>query len=265
MQLRSLSVAAALLAWGCAHAPVTARPVASHRLADAPVVVEADEAIRPQVDEAVRRSLPRIAAWGTLREVVHVRVHPTHEALERAVDRVGFPWLRAWARYDSVDVQDARTWGLLKPPAGALLELLTHELTHCLMYQRIGNAESWRRKGVPLWFREGMASVTAEQGYRRMTVEELSRHLRTHPGLDPLSAAEALVQNENDLVYGAAHRAFAFLLSRHGQDTISALLDRMGSGDAFDSSFKSAIGISHDDFKADFLNYLRWEGWRKAR
>ena len=43
----------------------------------------------------------------------------------------------------------------------ALNELLTHELTHCVMYQRAGTDLNWSLKGIPLWFREGMASVTA--------------------------------------------------------------------------------------------------------
>ena len=61
---------------------------------------------------------------------------------------------------------------------GQVAELLTHELTHCLMYQRSATADSWPYKGIPLWFREGMASVTAHQGYRRPHDEDIARYLK---------------------------------------------------------------------------------------
>src|SRR6185295_2154512 len=54
----------------------------------------------------------------------------------------------------------------LRPVPADVDELMLHELTHCVMYQRSASAADWSRKRIPLWFREGMASVTASQSYR---------------------------------------------------------------------------------------------------
>ena len=77
---------------------------------------------------------------------------------------------RAWAFADQVLLQSPRTWN---PVGGAdddeLAELIAHEVTHALMYQLMqpGDDPSWAVEEPPLWFREGMASVTAGQGHRR--------------------------------------------------------------------------------------------------
>src|SRR5437764_8642843 len=106
---------------------------------------------------------PRLARWGTFRQGVWVRIFPDHKSLEDAVDRRGYPWLRAWAFGDQVLLQSPRSWS----PEGKaqdddIVELLTHELTHALMYQLMQPATEppWAQEEPPLWFREGMASVT---------------------------------------------------------------------------------------------------------
>ena len=133
-----------------------------------------DAAAARRVAEALVKALPCAERWGQLRVPVTVVLHPSHAALEEAVHRDGFAWLRAWARFDTIDLQSPRTWNLIFPPTLAEIEeLLAHELTHCVMYQRAGTASSWPYKGIPLWFREGMASVTAGQGYKRGGPEPL--------------------------------------------------------------------------------------------
>ena len=63
---------------------------------------------------------------------------------------------------------------------------MLHELTHALMYQAAADQGGWRQKKIPAWFREGMATYTAEQGYRWPTLEQLARTLEEHPKWEPL-------------------------------------------------------------------------------
>ena len=123
----------------------------------------------PRIEQGLLLAGVRVARWGSFREGVFVHVLPDHAALEDAVARHGYPWLRAWAFGDQVLLQSPRTW-ICDPPAqdDDVTELLTHELTHALMYQLMqrGTDPSWAAEEPPLWFREGMASVTADQGRR---------------------------------------------------------------------------------------------------
>lgn len=241
------------------------------------------------VAEALVKALACAERWGRLRVPVTVVLHPSHAALEEAVHRNGFAWLRAWARFDTIDLQSPRTWNLVFPPSRVELEeLLAHELTHCVMYQRAGSAWSWPYKGIPLWFREGMASVTAGQGYKRGGPEPLwAFYARTTPGAgggepaagggdsggagrwrarrngDPISDPEPLYQDEADLVYGAAHHAFQFLLDRYGAERVQRLLTEMGDGHGFEVAFRAAIGIPAEAFEAEFRRYVAWRGWAR--
>lgn len=222
-----------------------------------------DERVAGEVAAALEAALPRLTRWGGFTAPILVRIHPTHASLEQAVRRYDYPWLRAWARFDTVDLQSPRTWSLLGASVADVTELLTHELTHCLMYQRAGTANDWMFKGIPLWFREGMASVTASQGYRRLSDEELWRYLRRHPEKDPIADAESLYQAEADFVYGAAHRAFEFLVHRYGDEAVRAILDAMRAGSRFDAAFDAVVGLPERAFSREYVRFVKWEGWRR--
>lgn len=223
-----------------------------------------DESVIPQIAEALKVAGPAIGRWGDLRSPVRVEVLPSHEALEKAADRDGYDWLRAWARYDEVLIQSPRAWGFIGPTQAELNELLTHELTHCMMYQQSSDRQGWLRKGFPLWFREGMASYTAGQGYRWPTLEELARFLETHPKEDPIRDPEPLYQGESDIVYSAAHHAFSYLVSRYGEPGLLQILHAMQPGASFGEAFKQVTGISPDDFTAQFKQYLEERRFRSA-
>jgi hypothetical protein len=219
--------------------------------------------------ERVARLVPAALAevtgrWGDLRAPLRVEVVPDHAALEEAVDRKDYPWLRAWARYGEVWVQAPSTWGLLGASDAAVRELLVHELTHVVMYQRCAGDDDWRRRRIPVWFREGMASWTARQGYRRPRLPEIADWLHEHPGQDPIGDADALYQDDGGVVYAAGHHAFAFLVDRYGVPAVRALLARMyATGETFPEAFGPTVGISLDAFEAEFGRYVRLEGWRK--
>jgi hypothetical protein len=229
--------------------------------------------------EQVKAVLPRVAAraarWSGLRSPVTITIHSSHDALERAIHREGYGWLRAWARYATIDVQSPRTWAFLGAGDGEVEELLTHELTHCTMYQAAADEWTWPHRRIPPWFREGMASVTAGQARRRADRDGLRAwYSRLIPGagdvevpggearIDPLVDPERLYKEEETVVYGASHWAFQFLLDRYGEERIRRILDRMGQGRSFPEAFREGIGIGADDFEREFRHYLAWHGWR---
>ncbi|WNZ64727.1 DUF6055 domain-containing protein [Myxococcus sp. MxC21-1] len=218
-----------------------------------------------QVKLAVERAIPRLQRWGTFDDTVTIVVHPNHAALERAANRPGHDFLRAWARYEQIELQSPRTWTARGASQGQVDELLLHELTHSLMYQVASDRLGWTRKRIPLWFREGMASYTAEQGYRVSSLDDLEHYWRQHPNADPLSQAEALYQSESGVVYGAAHHAFTFLARRYGEDTIRKVLRGMSQGPDFDSAFQRAVGVTQESFLQDFRRYVRLRGFKGAR
>jgi hypothetical protein len=214
---------------------------------------EADRHGKEQLEQAVHQASPRLARWGGLTEPVTVYVLPSHHALEEAVGRRGHPWLKAWARYDEVFVQSPRTWSLFGAGQREVDELMLHELTHSLMYQQASDRTHWRRKGIPPWFREGMASFTAEQGSRWSSPEDLARFYQEHPSA-PVGDPDALTVR---IAYGGAHHAFAFLVRRRGVDGVRALLAAMKDGRSFDEAFEEMVGVSQSAFLDEFRRHAR--------
>lgn len=221
-----------------------------------------DGSTAARVREALQNATPKLQKWGGLKEPVRIQLLPTHAHLEKAVNKPGYPWLRAWGRYDEIFLQSPRTWSVFGASQESIDELMVHELTHCLMYQRASDRLGWTRKEIPLWFREGLASYTAEQAYRWMTLEGLARALERLPNEDPLREPEHLYRQRNPLVYGAAHHAVAFLIGRYGEASINALLTTLSQGATFPEAFESVMGISSDRFLDEFRRYLRWRGFR---
>lgn len=226
---------------------------------------EGDERSLQKVQAAIQAAGQPLSRWGMLRDPITVEVLPSHPALEKAVGRSGYGWLRAWARYEEVFVQSPGTWGFIGPTQGEVTELMVHELTHCMMYQQSSDRLDWSSKEFPLWFREGMASFTAHQGYRWPTQEDLARFLDAHPPMDLINRPELIYRTESDFVYSAAHHAFAFLVQRYGELRVRQTLMAMRAGLTFPQAFSKVIGISAADFAADFKRYVRWRGFRTAR
>lgn len=224
-----------------------------------------EEAGALMVQAALKNAGPKLVKWGRLREPVTVRVHPDHRSLERAAKRSGYEWLRAWARYDVVDVQAPKTWSPLSATQQDLNETLLHELTHTVMYQAAADVGGWRQKKIPAWFREGMASYTANQGYRWPTLESLIRTMEEHPTWDPLLQPEPLYAEQMPVAYGAAHHAFSFLVNRYGEDTVRKLLEEMSRGPDFPVAFTTIVGLPPESLLRDFSRYLRLRGFQGGR
>jgi hypothetical protein len=217
-------------------------------------VVRFSEADRGEADRIARcllRIAPRLARWGAFHWGVELRVYPTHAELEDAANQEDLPWLRAWAWGRSVALQSPRTWSEpIAVPDGEVEELLAHELTHALMYQLI-EPHLASEDEPPLWFREGMASVTAGQGHRRWGPAELARFVAAHPGTDLLHPSAEVYRVEKEAVYGAAHRAFELLLELAGDGGVREILRRAGEGRTFDQAFAEATGRPLAAFEAD--------------
>jgi hypothetical protein len=219
---------------------------------------KSDTAVLGPLGSSLLEATGRIARWGALRGTVRVEVLQDHAALEQAVGKPGHDWLLGWSYGDRVLLQSPRTWesskeGKAEPEA--LLELLTHELTHSLMYQLLEpddlpyDAVLVLNEEPPLWFREGMASVTANQGKKRLTPGELRDWLAAHPGRNPLDPDAELVRTEKEAVYGAAHRAFERLLELGGDQAVRDVLRGMRSGARFTDAFAAATGKQASDFE----------------
>ena len=186
----------------------------------------------------------------------------THDDLEAAVHRRGFGWLRAWARYDEVIFQAPNTWAASEERLG---ELVLHELTHCLLFQRTGTRDTWKDKQIPLWFREGMAIATANQAHLYPSLEDSAQWLQREPTVDPFADGEALSANKSSEVYGVALHAFSFLQSRYGTARLEQLMEAMRQGDDFEGAFEQALGIKVKVFQRDFENYLKLRAFRGSR
>jgi hypothetical protein len=252
---------ALLIACATARTPSTGRDVPLAAQVEAPGLLFQVLYTPPDAGEVARieRGLlavgTRLSRWGSFRQGVYIRVFPDHQALEAAVDRRDYPWLRAWAFGDQVLLQSPRSWN--DEPASLqpdLDELLLHELTHALMYQLIEPAEgaaSAAPEEPPLWFREGMASVTADQGHRRLSPADLGRWLATHPGADVLHPTAELYRSEKEAVYGAAHRAFDLLLRLSGDQGVRDLLRAVSMGARFADAFRTTTGHALADFETE--------------
>ncbi len=220
-----------------------------------------------RVKAALHRAVAAAERWGRLSAAVVVTIHPTHQALEVATHHPGYDWMRAWARYASVDLQSPRTWPYASD--AEVQQLLAHELTHCVVYQSVASEWSWRYRVIPLWFREGMASVTAGQEHTRVQPEVIRSFYRDRapgegawPTADPLTEPGPLYQSNSDLVYETAHRAFHFLLDRYGEERVRRVIANMGEGNGFREAFQRAVGIPVQDFEGDFRRYVVSQGSR---
>lgn len=207
-----------------------------------------DAAIAGEVFRAVEVAAPRAMRWGELRFPVEVRVHPTHDDLEEAAGYKDLPWLRAWATDRIIHLQSPRTWGGGETEE-RLGELLAHEMTHVVMYQNALSEGGIGRLQIPIWFLEGMASVTAEQGYRRHEAGYLGRYLAKNPSANLLRPSLALYREQRDLVYSAAHLTFLYLVESSGEEIVRAILARMREGATFDQSFLQEVGESPQVFE----------------
>ncbi len=253
-----------VLACGCVNPLLAVTNARTLRVDDVAVTVKwsnDDAGLERRLSDAVDKATPALKRWGTLVAPVTLAALPSHEGLEVVTGRRGYGWLRAWSTYDTVYLQSPRTWP--RPPNdNDLVEWLTHELTHCVLFQQSATPATWERLHVPLWFREGLATVTARQGYRFSSLEDLAAWQSEHPALDVFEDGEALSKEHFTQVYGLSHHAVVFLLRRYGDGAVTRTVAAMREGRDFDEAFTRAVGLTPRAFARDFANYLRLRGFR---
>jgi hypothetical protein len=200
----------------------------------------ADAAVARQVQSVLPAALSAAARWGALREAVTITVHPTHAALEAAARTPGLDWLRAWARRDAVELQSPRTWSAGRLSDAELAQLLAHELTHCAMYQHLG-ADAEVARTVPIWFREGLATVAAGERFGPAASGERA-----------LTFVTASYRTDTVRAYATADSAFRWLIARHGEAGVRGVLARLRAGEPFPAAFRSATGVTLQAFEEEF-------------
>ena len=197
---------------------------------------EGDEEVAAQVRRVLPAAVRAAGRWGALPASLTLTVHPTHADLERATGRSGNPWMRAWARSGTVDLQSPRTWTRGRATDEALARILSHELTHCVLFEATGR--EWRARGVPYWFQEGMASFAAGE-----------HHAVAHP--DAVHHPGPFLRTDPRVAYGTADRAFRELLRQFGEPRVRRLLARLGEGQAFAVAFGDAMDASLAEFESE--------------
>ena len=253
-----------LLAAGCAGPLASLRVEAPLAIGPHRFTLRSDGKIAPDVqriETAIGKAEGGLARWGGLQEPVTVYVVSTHDDLEAAVHRRGYDWLRAWGRYDDVVFQAPSTWTTQDERVN---ELVLHELTHCLLFQRSSTRETWLQKKIPLWFREGMAVATAGQAHLYPSLEDSALWLQRNPGSDAFRDGESLSVDHSTEVYGLALHAFTFLERRYGAQKVEGLMATMREGSDFEVAFVKTIGVPVARFQSDFENYLRLRAFRGA-
>ncbi|MBL8916147.1 MAG: hypothetical protein JNM17_35935 [Archangium sp.] len=248
---------------GCVSPIVNLKAERPFTLESAKFVIKSDGHSEKDVAR-LEKSLERVplatARWGALAQPVTVYIVRNHAELEAAVGRFGFDWLRAWSTFDELIIQAPITWTAVQDVVD---ELVIHEVTHNLLFQASADANTWLTREIPLWFREGMAISTASQQGRYPSLEDSAQWLEK--GLDPFGDGERLSKNQSTEVYGVGLHAFEFLVRKHGDEKIRALMAAMHAGDVFGAAFEKAIGISVDDFVKSFREFMKQREFRQLR
>ncbi|MEK6777463.1 MAG: hypothetical protein AABY87_11410 [bacterium] len=228
----------------------------THPVGGLPVTIRylpADAPILPLVEESIRSGMEKAGRWGEIRSAFTVTVYPDHKALEKAVHKEGYKWLKAWATEEAISLQSPRSWPVFRDKY--LFDLMAHELTHVVCYQTAGIRASRSSENAPFWFGEGLASVTAGQGYRRYSRKVLLRKLRSDRAFDPLSPAEKDIRDREKLVYSSAHYLVTYLIETCGEERVRDLLHRITLGDSFMDAFDKTYPFPLKRLRSE------WESW----
>jgi hypothetical protein len=183
---------------------------------------------------ALPRSFAMLAPYElALRTPTLIEVHDSETSFAEASGR-SEPWLRAYTRFDRIDV-------LRRPRREEVeretVQLFAHELCHAALVQRFDGAAQVRAARFPPWFAEGTCSVIAEQQAMRMPLALV----RARAPADPL-APEQIV-DDHHVAYAAAHFAMAFAFERFGKQLAVRVVDRAKRGGTIEAAFTAETGL----------------------
>lgn len=125
---------------------------------------------------------------------------------------------------------------------------VTHELTH-LVFGRATNSPTAKR---PAWLNEGMA-VYFETGSRSATASSLVSAIR-NDRLLPLRAMNSIPgrPEQIDVFYPEAGNFVGYLVERHGEERMRALVGGLRDGLLPSAAVTAAYGTSLDELEADW-------------
>jgi hypothetical protein len=125
-------------------------------------------------------------------------------------------------------------------------EVISHEWSHDELYERIGGFYPWYKE-VPLWFDEGLASVTMhkysrydETAWKRIIDEKIP-----YPKIEELSSLKQwnkacktyLVNDKIVVPYAVARKKVLKWYKKVGQNGLVELLDGIKRGEKFDEIY----------------------------
>jgi len=130
----------------------------------------------------------------------------------------------------------------------ALDRVLRHEYTHALVHDRT-------RGRAPTWLSEGLAiACEGRDTDRERRIMRSSDHLI--PIRELHGSFLALPRTEVPLAYAESASAVDYLLRRHGETAMRALLARLGEMKDFAAAFQDATGATYTEFHTGWLRHV---------
>jgi hypothetical protein len=131
----------------------------------------------------------------------------------------------------------------------ALRQILTHEMSHALLNQRLGIIRGY---DVPAWVNEGIATYVAQNFWA--TDDALRQYLEESPRPELVRASQLRSHiswviaasgssHESALTYGHAQSLCAYLINRFGADHVKEYLDSTSLLASSDGAFVKAFGM----------------------
>ena len=121
---------------------------------------------------------------------------------------------------------------------------LAHEYAHLLVdYDTGGNYTRWFTEGIAQYIEAKVTGYRMDHGEVRQRDEfyDLSRMDKDFDSL-----------GDQSLAYYESLQAVNYLVSRYGEDSLSSILNKLGSGQSMETSFRSVLGVSLWEFERDF-------------
>ena len=163
-------------------------------------------------------------------------------------------------RLDSLTQGRAPRWGaavalpgvrtiVLRADGRDLPRTLRHELAHLELHDQV-------QVRLPLWFDEGYAGYAAGE-WERLGVLELNLAVARGalPDLRALDGSLRASETSADAAYALAYSAVAELARRNPTGTLVPLMDRLRTGEDFESALLATTGLTVERFE---------EAWQRA-
>lgn len=138
--------------------------------------------------------------------------------------------------------------------------LLTHELSHIVLHQRLAGRRAAR---APRWFDEGVAQVAEGRLFSPHTVElPVRAFFGTLLDFDELEKAFPATEGASALAYAQADSLVRFLRRKEGSQILDDLVALMASGSPIDEALRSRTGRGLAGWEDAWRSELRADrGW----